>query len=336
MKKSSFSYKSNLTRRRRGAEGGRLCSLFNLIRQLATGVVLLWLLAACGAQAEVPPLPEGYAIGYTDYCHASPQFVAALDFEQPVIDTTQEFGTGVLVREMGGDGRSYQHDTWDDAGKIGAFAIDWLGNIFVAPAPVLNQELNPVEEQNKIFRVDSQSAEMALFASLPWPLPPAGSNPYGVVGLAYDCDSGSLYAASIAGSTAEDEVGVIYQLNPDTGEILSRLENVDALGIGVFNASQGKRLYYGAGRTPEIYSVALDGDGRFVGSPRLELSLAAQPGGRAENGQRIQFTADNTMIVKAIEFNYSLQATTRRERNIYSFQYQPESDAWTLLNITAE
>ncbi|NJN55607.1 MAG: hypothetical protein HC804_13165 [Anaerolineae bacterium] len=177
---------------------------------------------------------------------------------------------------------------------------------------------------------------MTEFLSLPWPLPPGGGNPYGVVGLAYDCDTGSLYASSIAGSTAQQEVGALYQIDPSSGEILSVLENVDALGIGVFRASEGKRLYYGAGRSPELYSVLLDGDGRFIGQPRLELSFAAQPGGSSNKAQRIQFTPENNMIVKAIEFNYSLQPTSRIQKDVYTFQYQPADDSWILLNITQE
>jgi hypothetical protein len=297
---------------------------------------LLWLLVACAPNEVAPALPEGYMVGPTDQCHASPQFLGTLNFAQPVIDTTQEFATGVLVRDLAGDGQTYQHETWDDAGKVGPFAIDWLGNIFVAPAPVISQELNPVAEQNKIFKVDTQTGEMTEFLSLPWPLPPGSGNPYGVVGLAYDCDTGSLYAASIAGSTPQDEAGVIYQIDPTSGEILSRLENVDALGIAVFRASQGKRLYYGHGRTPEIYSVLLAGDGRFTGEPRLEFSLAAQPGGGTDIAQRLQFTTDNTLIVKAIEFNYSLQPTSRIQKDVYTFQYQPGEDTWALLGITQE
>lgn len=281
-------------------------------------------------------LPEGYVIGPTNYCQASPQFLSSLGMEQPVLDTTDEFAVGLLVRDLAGEGQAYQHETWDDAGKVGPFAIDWLGNIFVAPAPVISQELNPVAEQNKIFRADTQSGIMSEFLSLPWPLPPGGGNPYGVVGLTYDCDSDSLYASSIAGSTVQDEVGVIYQIDPTSGEILSQLENVDALGIGVFRANAGKRLYYGAGRSPEVYSVALDGDGHFVGTPRLEFSLASQPGGSTDKAQRIQFTPENSMIVKAIEFNYSLQPTSRIQKDIYTFQYQSTDDSWTFLHVAEE
>ncbi len=299
-------------------------------------LLLLCLLIACGTNEATPTLPEGYMVGPTDQCHATPQFLAALNFARPVIDTTQEFATGVLVRDAAGEGQTYQHDTWDDAGKVGPFAIDWLGNIFVAPTPVISLELNPVEEQNKIFKVDTRTGEMVEFVSLPWPLPPGSGNPYGVVGLAYDCDTGSLYAASIAGSTPQDEVGVIYQIDSTSGEILSKLENVDALGIAVFRASQGKRLYYGHGRTSEIYSVALDGDGRFSGEPRLEFSLAAQPGGSTNIAQRLQFLPDNSLVIKAIEFNYSLQATSRVQKDVYTFHYQPTDDTWTLGQITQE
>ncbi|MBP7998048.1 MAG: hypothetical protein KA314_15200 [Chloroflexi bacterium] len=296
-------------------------------------------LVACNLQPSAtptPPLPPGYTIGPTNLCQATPQFVAALNFEQPVVDTTQELGIGLLITDLADNSRIYQHETWDDAGKVGAFAIDWLGNIFVAPAPVINQELNPVEEQNKVFRTDTQTAEMILFLDLPWPLPPSGSNPYGVLGLTYDCETSSLYVASVAGSTPQDEVGVIYQVSADTGEILSQQENTDALGLGVFNSSQGKRLYYGAGRTPDVYSVALDGSGRIIGEPRLEFSLAAQPGGADVKAQRLQFTPENNLIVKALEFNYSLQATSRIEKTIFTFLYQPESDNWSLQEITTQ
>lgn len=328
-----------LTQRHRGAEkkNPRLLRSSAFYSCPIVCLALVCLLAACGQkEGAAPSLPEGYMVGPTDQCHATPQFLSTLNFERPVIDTTQEFAVGVLVRDLAGESGQYQHDTWDDAGKVGPFAIDWLGNIFVAPAPVISLELNPVAEQNKIFKVDTRTGEMTEFASLPWPLPPGSGNPFGVVGLAYDCDTGSLYAASVAGSTPQDEVGVIYQINPDNGEILSRLENVDALGVGIFRASQGRRLYYGAGRTPAVYSVGLDGDGRFTGQPRLEFSLAAQPGGSTDKAQRIQFTTDNTMIVKAIEFNYSLQPTSRIQKDVYTFQYQPADDTWVLQSITQE
>ena len=308
-------------------------ALFSFILLISGGLV------ACNPQPDITPtptLPPGYTIGPTNLCQATPQFVAALGFEQPVVDTTQELGIGLLVADLADSSRIYQHETWDDAGKVGAFAIDWLGNIYVAPAPVINQELNPVEEQNKVFRADTQTAEMSLFLDLPWPLPPSGNNPYGVLGLAYDCETSSLYVASVAGSTPQDEVGVIYQVNADSGEILSQLENTDALGLSVYNSSQGKRLYYGAGRTPEVYSVALDGSGRITGEPRREFSLAEQPGGSDVKAQRLQFTPENNLIVKAIEFNYSLQPTSRIQKTVFTFLYQPETDTWSLQEITTQ
>lgn len=304
-----------------------------MILLLAAGA----LLAACQPQAEeLPPLPEGYEMGFVNFCQASPQFIRELNFSQPALDTTQEFAVGLLVRDLGDDGRLYQHETWDDAGKVGPFTIDWLGNIYVAPAPVISQELNPVAEQNKVFITDTQSGEMRELVELPWPLPPAGSNPFGVVGLTYDCETDTMYAATVAGSTAQDAVGVIYQLNPQTGEILAQLDNTDALGIGIFKAKEGKRLYYGAGRSPEVYSIALAGDGRFVGEPRLEFSLADLSAGSSDKAHRIQFTPDNTMIVKTLEFNYSLQASTRRERDIYTLQYNATDDSWILQDVTSE
>ncbi|NJN54653.1 MAG: hypothetical protein HC804_07780 [Anaerolineae bacterium] len=101
---------------------------------LAVCLLLTLVLAACGSEKTAPALPEGYMVGPTNQCQASPQFLSGLNFEQPVLDTTQEFAVGLLVRDLAGDGageatadHTYQHDTWDDAGKVGPFAIRLVG-----------------------------------------------------------------------------------------------------------------------------------------------------------------------------------------------------------------
>jgi len=283
------------------------------------------------------PLPATYQTGIVTYCLRGPAFVAELGLESPAIDTSQLLATGLVIREPYENGRYYQHETWDDAGSVGPFAYDRNGTVYLGPTPLASLQVNPTAEQNWIYQVDSQTAVMSQFLELPWPLPPSGGNPFGVTGLTHDCDTSSLYATSVAGSTAQEEVGSIYQIDLVNGEVVSQLENVDALGAGVYNGIDGKRLYYGLARSPEVHSIALDATtGQFIGESRLEFSLASQPGGSFDNAHRIQFTNDGTMIAKGVEFSYSLQVASDPQRNIYTFAYEPEDDSWRFLNVVQQ
>lgn len=301
-------------------------------------VVVVILLAGGGIwvwrQNAPPPLPTGYQVGNVTACLAGPAFTADLGLQSPAIDTSQVLATGLVIREPFENGRYYQHETWDDAGNVGPFTYDGTGTIYVGPTPLASLQTNPTAEQNWIYRVDTLTAVMEKYIELPWPLPPSGANPFGIIGLTYDCDTDSLYAATVAGSTAQEEVGSIYQVNLKNGEIISQLDKTDAIGLGIFNGTEGKRLYYGSARAPEVYSISLDASsGEIYGEPRLEFSLAAQPGGSFDNANRIQFTTDGKMVVKGNEFSYSLQVASDPQRNIYTFQHEPPDDSWTFLNV---
>ncbi len=299
---------------------------------MAAGL-LLWL----WRRSAPPPLPDDYQTGSVTYCLAGPSFTTELGFKNPAIDTSQVLATGLVIRELDDSSRFYQHETWDDAGHVGPFAYDSAGTIYVGPTPLASLQTNPTAEQNWIYAVDSQTAVMSKYLELPWPGPPNSGNPYGVAGLTYDCDTNSLYATSIAGSTAQEELGGIYQIDLNTDEIVSQFTGHDAIGIGIFNGTEGKRLYFGLARSPEVFSIGLDAaTGHFYGEPRLEFSLAAQPGGSFDNGHRIQFTQNGRMLVKGVEFSFSLQVASDPQRNIYTFQHEPADDSWTFLGVQQE
>jgi hypothetical protein len=78
---------------------------------------------------------------------------------------------------------------------------------------VINTEKNKPTEQNRIWKVDAISGNMAVAVELPAPPDdPRHQNPYGLLGLGYDCDNGVLYASSVAGSTLNSEIGVLYAI----------------------------------------------------------------------------------------------------------------------------
>lgn len=289
-----------------------------------------------GQRNAPPALPENYAVGPVTDCVRLPAFIPELGLNNPAIDTSQRLEMGLVMRELGG-GRYYQHPTWTAAGNIGPYAFDKDGYIYIVPVPLVSLQLNPTAEQNKIYRVDRETAEMSEYLALPWPLPPSGANPYGAVGLTYDCDTHSLYVSTVAGSTATEQVGGIYQVDLATGLIRSQLTGVDVLGVGVFNHPEGKRLYFGSARTPDLLVVPLDArTGELGDTAEPVLSLAAQVGGSFDNAQRIQFNRQGEMLVKGVAFNYSLQVASDPQRNVYTFRYDAPTSAWQLINIAPD
>lgn len=289
---------------------------------------------ALPSSANETTTTKNHPVGPTDQCKAMPRFVSNHGLQQPVmIDFTQKDFVGFRIVEARGQQRSLALPQWSSKGNLGPYCLDARGNIYTTGVPYVSLEKNKPEEQNKIYIVDQQTGGMSDFINLPWAKAPSANNPYGAIGLAYDCKTKSLYAASLAGSTAQEEVGQIMQVDVKTKKVISTLPNVDALSVGVFDTKSGKRLYYGSARTPEVFSILLDKNGNFVGQPQFEFSLAAQKGGSSDKAHRIRFFKDNRMEIKAIEFSYSLMAASDPMRNIYNFKYNPTTDSWDFLEV---
>lgn len=273
-------------------------------------------------------------IGPLNLCKNIPPIAKKRGLQDPLmIDLRQVGYDGLRIIEAKENGKILQLNEWSSAGHLGPYSLDKMGNIYVAPVPHVSLEVNKPEDQNRILKVDGQTGKMLEFKRFPRPEKTNHNNPFGVMGLAYDCESESIYASSIAGSGFKQELGVIYQVDLATKEVISSIENIDAIGISVYRTKTGKRLFYGSARTPEVFSIALDEDGKFVGQPRFELSLAAQHGGSADRAHRIRFSQDRKMEVKGIEFSYSLLAASDPMRNVYNFAYDANTDQWIYKSV---
>ena len=296
--------------------------------------------APAAPPAPVPTVtPTPGPIGGVDGCRAGPRFQNSLNLgKQAALATSLTNVKGLAIVDHAGNngqGRIYQHETWDDAGFLGPFITDRRGDIYTAPVPVVSLVENPPELQNRIYRADSDSQVMSLFLELPPAQPPSGASPFGVVGLAYDCETDSLYATSLAGSTAGQEVGRIFHIDLKTKQVLAQLEGVDAMGVGVFNGAGGKRLYFGLARTPAVRSIALDAQGNFVGEPRDEFSFARQALGGRRTVRRIRFLPSGEMTLNTRDFNFSLQVASKRQEDVLTYRYDPATDGWTFVKIEA-
>jgi hypothetical protein len=271
------------------------------------------------------------SVGLATTCIKSPSFVAKLGFtNQAALSTSERKQKGLVVIEQGK--QPYQHESWKVAGSLAPIQLDKDGDVFVAPAPMINVLENPFAEQNTIHKVDSNTQEMKPFVKLPIDVNATEQNPYGILGLGYDCESSSLYAASVAGSTRTSEVGKISQIDSASGNVKSILENIDAFGIGVFNSAKGKRLYYGLARNPEVWSIGLDENGGFLADAKREISLEDFGTRGDDKARKIRFNAQNEMMVTGIEFNFNLIAPTEKQETLYRFKYDSAKDSWLFIN----
>lgn len=102
------------------------------------------------------------------------------------------------------------------AGKGGWLApilVDDAGNIFTSPAPFINILNNPIVNNNTIYRVDGKTGVMEEFMRLPFADSINTQNPYGIIGMVYLCETGTLYVSSVAGSRLHEENGHIYAID---------------------------------------------------------------------------------------------------------------------------
>ena len=279
------------------------------------------------------PTPTPLLLGPVNTCVSQPNYLRSLNMgERPIIGTGARTATGFVVVDPA-TGAIYQDPTWDDAGDLGPYVYDRNGNFYVGPTPRTNLTLNPIEKQNILYRIDSVTAQMAPFLELPPGLPPSSSNPFGIMGMAYDCDTESLYVTSLAGSTAAQQVGRLFRIDLTTGQVADQIEGIDAIGVGVFNGVDGKMLYVASARASELYTVTLDAVGNFSSAPQLLLNTISLADGDSRKVRRIQFTPDNRMVWNAIDFDFTLRTASVIEETVYFFTYDSVQGRWELERV---
>ncbi|MBX3064806.1 MAG: hypothetical protein KF726_17620 [Anaerolineae bacterium] len=281
--------------------------------------------------------PVAYTEGDVRYCTGvMPPFAKALGFNANVlVDTRARVVKGVQLIEVDQSGkttRSYQHPSWTMAGYLGPQVTDRFGNIYLTPVPFINLLDNPVEKANIIYRIDANTGEMSPLVDLPAVAAPSLDNVYGLLGLAYDCDTNSLYASSVLGSTRDQQLGRLFRIDLKTGQVASILEGVDAFGLNVFNSARGKRLYFGRARVAEINSVSLDANGDFSGELRTEFSIADLGVSGDERARVLNFSGRDQLVIQIKQFAFNLVAPTESLQTALEYRYDSAADTWHLVN----
>jgi hypothetical protein len=278
-----------------------------------------------------PSARRGQPIGLS--CASFPPFAQRLGFSaRATLDTSDTHQPGLRLIEPAANGqpaRIHQDPSWTQAGFLGTPVLDTAGNIYVAPVPQTSLILNPPEQQTRVYKIDGQTGQMGLFATVPAAQAPPPENPFGILGLAVDCQTNSLYAASVAGSTRQQEVGRIARIDMGTGQVTSQIDGIDGFGLvaGREKDVSGGRLYVGRARTPEIWSIALDQQGNLVGQAVQELafgSLLADGDGRV---RRLILAPNGTLSLIVTPFVYTLAPPYTSPQRL-TFTYDPAKKSW--------
>ncbi len=310
---------------------------------LLLGGLAFWLLSRPNAPASMTPAATAAfagKVGSVDACRVQPPFTQKLGFgRNTMLSTAERTMKGLVLVEPAQDGgapRTYQHPSWTMGGYLGPNTFDAKGNLFVAPSPRVSLNENPPEKQNTIYKVDGETGEMTAWITLPVAAPISLNNPYGVMGLAYDCETNSVYATSVAGSTRNQMLGRVFQIDAGSGKIVSQLDNLDGIGVSVFNTSQGKRLFIGSARTQDVLSVALAPQGAFAGVPLVEFSLEGLGPDGNDKARKISFDKADYMLVSGTKFNYNLAPPAAQVRPMtYRFGYDAGTSRWTFVDASA-
>lgn len=276
-------------------------------------------------------------------CRAKPGFIDrinGIDGKRAAISTTELNVNGLTLVELEQPQfpnskrlKTYQHESWKMAGSVGPFTLDQFGNIYIVPSPKVNVLENPIKDQNIIYVVNSGTGIMEPLINLPYDstlLTSNFRNPFGLIGITYDCEDFTLFASSVLGSTPEIEKGVIFHINPFNKKIISALKNIDAFGMIPIQMGNEKRLLYGLARTGDVYSVLLDNKGQFVGKPRKEFSLEGLGERGDDKVRKFKVNKEGDLEVYGLQFYYNLTAPTEKPESKYVFHYNSNAMTWSL------
>lgn len=273
----------------------------------------------------------------TNSCKGSPAFIQKMGFETrfSFLSTSDQKIMGLLLLQSEQPGnpnaritKSFQHPSWKKGGWLAPILIDDAGNIFTSPAPFINILDNPIANNNTIYRVDANTGEMQEFLWLPFEDSINSQNPYGIIGMVYLCETGTLYVSSVAGSRLHEENGHIYAIDVKNKKIIDQINNTDAMGMGISYASGKRQLFFGTGRNSDVKSITLNAAGKFSGKPEFAFTLQNLGTRGDDKVRRIRSDQSGNLIVSGIEFNFNLIAPREKQETVYNFVFDDEAKKW--------
>ena len=306
--------------------------------KLSLLIVSLTIITSCDNKMTEEEIGQ---IGITG-CRKPAPFIKNIGFDanRSAFSSTEKNKKGIVliqfpkVKGDTTDIKMYQDSSWKQFGYMGSITTDDNGNVYTAPIPFVNSLETPVLEMNKLYKVDAATGKMELFCELPKPILSNDIVAFAVLGVYYDCHGKKLYAASVSGSTRDEEKGVIYVIDIATKKVIDELKGYDAAGLFVGGTTGEKKLYFGSARKPNIYSVALTKEGKFKNTKiNTELSLDNLGPRGNDKARRIRYDKAGNLIIFGVEFNYSLAAQSEKPETGYQFNYDDVEKKWVFYKV---
>jgi hypothetical protein len=293
---------------------------------------LVFILFSCNKKEAEVPFTSNICQGYPAFMKKLMPGAKGIAFS-----TTEGRNEGLwLVNpaiEPGKPGRLlYQDSSWKMAGWMGPLLTDKAGIIWCAPIPVVNMLKNPLEKQNNLYAVNPATGKMELFLALPPAEEFTSENPFGILGIAYNCEANTIYVSSVAGSTRKKQRGKIYCINIEKKKIQSTLHCGDAFGLGVSYKDGFRKLYFGSARNESVYAIGLDENGSFSGKPEFVFSLAGLGLRGDDKAKKIREDKNGNLVVTGQEFNFNLTAPTEKQETVYNFVFDFNTEKWRFSN----
>lgn len=227
-----------------------------------------------------------------------------------------------------GAARVFQDSSWTKAGWLAAMQTDAQGNLWVAPAPFINMLHNNPQQRNTLYRVDGNTGVMHPFVPLPVPEGIPDQQAFGIIGLAYLCESDQIYVSTVAGSDRQHVRGKVYRIQASSGKIEEALEQLDALGLGITYVTGERLLLMGNGRSSSVMAVQLNDKGAFEGRPYEVFSLEGLGPRGDDKVRRIRTQPDGSVLVYGMEFNFNLIAPHEKQEGKYWFVFDETERKW--------
>lgn len=277
-----------------------------------------------------PTIRKGTIGPVSGICQKLPAFASSQGIKNAAFDTSRRGQTGLVMYDADNPQKIFQADSWKSAGSLGPIAYDGQGDIYVAPVPNINTLNNPPDQQNTIYKVDAQTADMSPFYVIKDVPTPNQQNPYGILSLVYDCESQVMYASTISGSTEKQSKGAIVALDTKTGKEIARLKGVDALSIAIYRDDRGTELFYGSADKSQVWRVGVSKSGAFVGKPEYVLEYDKF---NELKPRKLVFDDASSMQIHTTEFRYNLIASTEFRQQYITYKYDSANNHWTQTKV---
>ncbi len=280
-------------------------------------------------------------------CQKEPDFIKTLGFNPlwTALSTSEKKLIGISLIEFEQlDGQKspipsnpkksiYQADSWKTVGYLSTIAFDINGNAYTIPTPLISMLYNPLEKLNTIYQLNAYTGVLNEWLTLPYSLKITSNNPFGLLGVAYDCTANLLMASSVSGSDRNNQKGVVYLIDVNTKKIIDTLNKKDVIALTVaYDENMQKRLYFGSARNGEIHSMPINKQRKLIKSKsRKELSIEGF-GPRGDDKARKIKMIDRALIVNGVAFNYNLQASSEKPETVYTFKWNQSNKKWELVD----